>query len=175
MPSSEKIVSPGVFTNEIDQTFLPAAVGDIGAAVVGPTVKGPAMIPTVVSSMAEFNQIFGEVFISASQKRTYLTSELARNYLKYGNKLTIVRILDGEYTGATANVMTGSGNEYTGSSTIASSSVETAADISFKLHTHNQGEIFNNRIKAADTISGSAEVASGSEAESAVAKIALTG
>ena len=39
MPSSEKIVSPGVFTNEIDQTFLPAAVGDIGAALIGPTPK----------------------------------------------------------------------------------------------------------------------------------------
>ena len=39
MPSSEKVISPGVFTNEIDQTFLPAAIGDIGAALVGPTGK----------------------------------------------------------------------------------------------------------------------------------------
>ena len=38
MATSEKVVSPGVFTNEIDQSFLPAAIGDIGAAVVGPTV-----------------------------------------------------------------------------------------------------------------------------------------
>ena len=38
MPSSEKVISPGVFTNEIDQSFLPAAVADIGAAIVGPTV-----------------------------------------------------------------------------------------------------------------------------------------
>ena len=60
MATSEKIVSPGVFTNEIDQSFLPAAVGDIGAAVIGPTVKGPAMTPTVVSSISEFNQVFGE-------------------------------------------------------------------------------------------------------------------
>ena len=41
---AEKIISPGVFTNEIDATFLPAAVGEIGAAVVGPTVKGPALM-----------------------------------------------------------------------------------------------------------------------------------
>ena len=47
---AEKIISPGVFTNEIDQTFLPAAVADIGAALIGPTVKGPAGVPTVVSS-----------------------------------------------------------------------------------------------------------------------------
>ena len=79
MATSEKIVSPGVFTNEIDQSFLPAAVGDIGAAVIGPTVKGPAMIPTVVSNMSEFSRIFGESFTSGSAQTTYLTSEIARN------------------------------------------------------------------------------------------------
>ena len=47
---AEKIVSPGVFTSEIDESFLPAAIGDIGAAIVGPTVRGPALIPTVVES-----------------------------------------------------------------------------------------------------------------------------
>ena len=49
---AEKIVSPGVFTNEIDASFLSAAIGDIGAAVLGPTVKGPVGIPTVVTSYA---------------------------------------------------------------------------------------------------------------------------
>ena len=86
--ASEKVISPGVFTNEVDQSFLPAAVGDIGAAVIGPTVKGPAMIPTVVSNMSEFSQVFGEAFMSGSTQTTYLTSELARNYLKNGNKLS---------------------------------------------------------------------------------------
>ena len=57
MPSSEKVISPGVFTNEIDQSFLPAAVSDIGAAIVGPTVKGPALVPTIVSNYSEFQQI----------------------------------------------------------------------------------------------------------------------
>ena len=47
---AEKVVSPGVFTNEIDASFLPAAIGEIGAAVIGPTVKGPALVPTIVSS-----------------------------------------------------------------------------------------------------------------------------
>ena len=51
---AEKIISPGVFTTEIDQSFLPAAVGEIGAAVIGPTVKGPALVPTVVESFNEF-------------------------------------------------------------------------------------------------------------------------
>ena len=46
---AERIVSAGVFTNEVDQSFLPAAIGQIGAAIVGPTVKGPALVPTKVS------------------------------------------------------------------------------------------------------------------------------
>ncbi len=64
---AEKIVSPGVFTNEIDQTFLPAAIADIGAALIGPTVKGPAGIPTVVTSYSEYQQIFGDVLNTGSQ------------------------------------------------------------------------------------------------------------
>ena len=71
---AEKIVSPGVFSKEIDASFLPAAIGDIGAAVVGPTVKGPALVPTVVSSYSEFQQTFGDSFTSGSQNWTYLTS-----------------------------------------------------------------------------------------------------
>ena len=70
---AEKIVSPGVFTNEVDQSFLPAGVAAIGAAVIGPTAKGPALIPTTVSSYSEFVQIFGGVFESGSggQKDSY--------------------------------------------------------------------------------------------------------
>ena len=45
---AERIVSPGVFTNEIDQSFLAGGVAQIGAAIVGPTIKGPALIPTQI-------------------------------------------------------------------------------------------------------------------------------
>ena len=65
---AEKILSPGVFSKEIDASFLPSAIGDIGAAVVGPTVKGPAMIPTVVTSYSEYQSMFGDVFISGSNE-----------------------------------------------------------------------------------------------------------
>ena len=58
---AEKIISPGVFTNEIDQSFLPSAVADIGAAIIGPTLKGPAGIPTVVTSYSDFQAKFGDV------------------------------------------------------------------------------------------------------------------
>jgi hypothetical protein len=54
---AEKIISPGVLTKEIDQSFLPAALGNIGAAVIGPCVKGPILVPTVVSSPRELDAI----------------------------------------------------------------------------------------------------------------------
>jgi hypothetical protein len=101
---AEKIISPGVFTSEIDKSFLPAAIGEIGACVIGPTVKGPALVPTVVSSYSEFQQTFGDSFTSGSQNYTYLTSVTAQQYLKHSGKLTVIRILEGTFSQATATV-----------------------------------------------------------------------
>jgi hypothetical protein len=166
MASSEKIISPGVFTNEIDQTFLPAAVGDIGAALVGPTVKGPPLVPTVVNSYSEFEQIFGSTFLSGSNSFSYLTSLTAREYLKNQGTLTVVRILDGNFTQAFANVQTGhSSSGYTGSTPLSvtgdstsgpggagignilphlhSSASTVSNPLSFRLNTIGYGEKFN--------------------------------
>ena len=84
---AEKIVSPGVFTTEIDQSFLPAAIGEIGAAIVGPTAKGPAMVPTVVSSFSEFEEMIGGV------DNRFYTPYTVEQYLKSAGVVTIVRIL----------------------------------------------------------------------------------
>ena len=122
---AEKVVSPGVFTNEIDASFLPAAIGDIGAVVIGPTFKGPALIPTVVNSMAEFEATFGTTFRSGSNYFQYLTSHAAEQYLSNGGPLTVVRVSDA--TAATAPVF------QSGSSTTA---------ITFE--TIGDGVIYNN-------------------------------
>ena len=45
---AENIISPGVFTRENDLSFLPQGIGQIGACIIGPTVKGPAFVPTVI-------------------------------------------------------------------------------------------------------------------------------
>ena len=71
---AEKLISPGVFTAENDLSFVPAGVGEIGGAIVGPTVKGPALIPTVVNSYAEYVQLFGDTFHSGSTVTEFLTS-----------------------------------------------------------------------------------------------------
>ena len=54
---AERIVSPAVFTNEIDSTFLVEGISAIGGAIVGPFTKGPAYSPTVVTSINELEAL----------------------------------------------------------------------------------------------------------------------
>ena len=135
---AEKIVSPGVFTKEVDQSFLPAGIAAIGGAVVGPTVKGPAGIPTVVSSYSEYQQIFGDTFTSGSGNTegsyAYLTSYTAKEYLKHADTLTVVRILAGAYSPASAVVSQSSAGTNTSSSIFNC----------FTLTSLNDGEILNS-------------------------------
>ena len=138
---AEKVVSPGVFSNEIDASFLPAAIGDIGAAIIGPTVKGPALVPTVVTSYSQFQQIFGDSFKSGSTYVQYLTSHAAENYLKHSGQLTVVRILDGSPSRASAIVQTGSGTYYTGSNVVGAGDSGVG---SFTINTINHGQTLNN-------------------------------
>jgi hypothetical protein len=84
---AERIVSPGVFTNEIDQSFLPAAVSEIGAALIGISSKGPAFVPTVVESYSDFKVKFGGL------NKDYFLPYAAKSYLKNAGKCTIVRVL----------------------------------------------------------------------------------
>jgi hypothetical protein len=84
---AERIVSAGVFTREVDQSFLPQAIGQIGAAIIGPTVKGPALVPTQVSSFSEFQQLFG------SYTDDSYVPFAAEEYLRNGNSLTVTRLL----------------------------------------------------------------------------------
>ena len=58
---AETIISPGVFTKENDLSFLPKGIGAIGAAIVGPTQKGAAFIPTLIrNGFQEFVRKFGD-------------------------------------------------------------------------------------------------------------------
>lgn len=145
---AEKVVSPGVFTNEIDASFLPAAIGEIGGAVIGPTVKGPALIPTVVESYAEFEAKFGTTFKSGSNYYQYLTSHTVENYLKHSGKCTIVRILDKSFAPATAIIPTGSGAYWTGSAPM--NMADDVASSCIRLHTLADGAMMNNRETGAE-------------------------
>tara|TARA_Y100001938_G_scaffold122856_1_gene171639 strand:+ start:3769 stop:6132 length:2364 start_codon:yes stop_codon:yes gene_type:complete len=84
---AEKIVSPGVFTKEKDLSFLPQGVGEIGAVIIGTTAKGPAFVPTVIESFADFEQTFG------STDPNYYVPYTVQSYLKSAGKVTVVRCL----------------------------------------------------------------------------------
>ena len=84
---AERIVSPGVFTREKDLSFLPQGVAEIGAALVGPTKKGPAFVPTIIRNFQEFEEMFGSL-----DDRFYVPIT-AREYLRSAGTVTIVRIL----------------------------------------------------------------------------------
>ena len=119
-------VSPGVAISEIDNTFLVGQPGQIGAAIIGPTVKGPVEVPTLVTSYSDFQTIFGDLFISGNDSYSYLTSIAAYNYFNYGgNSLTVARVVSGSYTPAIGNatniISSAGGNFSTASFQISSS------------------------------------------------------
>lgn len=84
---AERIVSPGVFTYEKDLSYLPQGIAGIGAAMIGPTIKGPAMVPVTVNSFGEFEQTFGGV------TPNYYLPYAAKEYLNNGGPLTVIRTL----------------------------------------------------------------------------------
>ena len=144
---AEKIVSPGVFTRENDLSFLPAGVGAIGAAIVGPTVKGPAGIPTMVTSYAEYVEKFGDTFQSGSDYYQYLTSHTAERYLQFGGALTVVRV-----AGTGVSVATASAN--------TSSAATSAGGKVFTLHTLAHGSVLNN---AGSTVGENQQLSNGTK------------
>jgi len=55
-----KFVSPGVFINEIDNSFIPKSAELIGPVVIGRAQRGLAMQPIKVESYSKFVEVFGE-------------------------------------------------------------------------------------------------------------------
>ena len=63
---AETIISPGVFTRENDISFIQPAPVAAGAAIIGPAVKGPVEVPTLVTSYNDYVRKFGTTFSSGS-------------------------------------------------------------------------------------------------------------
>jgi hypothetical protein len=81
------LVSPGVYTQEIDESFIPsAAQAGVGAALVGLATKGPAYRPVTVRSFGEFKEIFGGL------NEKFYSTYAARSYLRHSDSLTFVRV-----------------------------------------------------------------------------------
>ena len=57
---SFKFVSPGVFINEIDNSFIPTSPEAIGPVVIGRARRGLSMQPVKVESYSDFVEMFGD-------------------------------------------------------------------------------------------------------------------
>jgi hypothetical protein len=92
----EKILSPGVFQNESDQSLVQRGIQGTATAIVGPTVLGQPLVPTYVTSYTEFQQKFGETFKSGSYYYEYFTSLAARDFFSNGGQtLLVTRVISG--------------------------------------------------------------------------------
>ena len=105
---AEKIVSPGVYTRESDQSQITEGPIVVDAAIIGPTTKGPVEEPTIVTSYSDFTSKFGGSLESASQRFTFLNNIAANNFFQQGGEsLLVVRAVSGSYT--TAKTLTAGG------------------------------------------------------------------
>ena len=103
---AEVLLSPGVLARENDQSFLTAQPVQAGAAIVGPTVKGPVGIPTVVTSYSEYQNTFGAKVESGSAEYSYFTSISAYNYFQQGgDSLLVTRVVSGSFSSATSSLV----------------------------------------------------------------------
>ena len=97
MASNSKVfVSPGVYTSEVDLSFVAQSVGVTTLGIVGETLKGPAFEPIFVKSFDEFQTYFGgtstEKFVN-TQIPKYEAAYIAKSYLQQSNQLFVTRVL----------------------------------------------------------------------------------
>jgi hypothetical protein len=146
---AETLISPGVLALENDNSFVSSQPITVGAAIVGPTVKGPVEVPTVVRSYSDYQNKFGTTFLSASQVYTYFTSVAAFNYFNNGGQtLLVTRVVSGTFDPAFTS----------GSTTNGSAIVNATTSASLVLTTLSEGTIMNS----SSSLDVSGSLASGS-------------
>ena len=127
---AETLLSPGVLARENDSSQVSQGPITVGAAIIGPAVKGPVEIPTTVTSYSQYKSIFGGTVESGSDSYNYLTGISVYNYFQNGGESVLVtRVTSGSFSSA--------------ESTLVSNNITTASN-SFTLETLSEGDIMNN-------------------------------
>jgi hypothetical protein len=94
--NSKVFVSPGVYTSEVDLSFVAQSVGVTTLGIAGETLIGPAFEPIFITNFDEFQTVFGgtspEKFVN-TQIPKYEASYIAKAYLQQSNQLFVTRIL----------------------------------------------------------------------------------
>jgi hypothetical protein len=103
---AETIVSPGVLAIENDQSFITQQPITAGAAIIGPTVKGKVGIPTIVTTYSQYQNKYGDTFLSGSNTYTYFTSISAYNYFNNGGtSLLVTRVVGEDFSPANSSII----------------------------------------------------------------------
>jgi len=137
---AETLISPGVLALENDQSFVSQQPVTVGAAIIGPTVKGPVEVPTIVTSYSDYQNKFGTTFLSSSQVYTYFTSIAAYNYFANGGQtLLVARVVSGSFTSATTATASVTGPSGGGVSILNFNTSQ-----SLVLNTISQGTVMNS-------------------------------
>ena len=96
MATNNKVfVSPGVYTSEVDLSFVAQSVGVTTLGLVGETLKGPAFEPVLITNFDEFKTYFGTTspvkYGDGNPK--YELPYVAKSYLQQSNQLFVTRVL----------------------------------------------------------------------------------
>jgi hypothetical protein len=88
-------VSPGVYTSEVDLTFVAQSVGVTTLGLVGETLKGPAFEPVLITNFDEFKIYFGNTSPEkdGNGNPKYELGYVAKSYLQESNQLFVTRVL----------------------------------------------------------------------------------
>ena len=126
---AETLISPGVLARENDISFIAPSAIEAGAAILGPTVKGPVEEPTKVTSYAQYVNMFGTTFPSGSTKQEFLTSIAVKSYFNQGgNSVIVTRVVTGSF----------------GTASNTAVAADDAGAAPFTLSTLGKGSIYNN-------------------------------
>jgi hypothetical protein len=135
----EKILSPGVFQNESDQSLVQRGIQGTATAIVGPTVLGQPLVPTYVTSYSDYTSKFGESFKSGSYYYEYLTSLAAKDFFFNGGQtLLVTRVISGS-----SNVSTYAESGVPNSLTSVAGTLSSA---SFTLNANDTGSVSSSPL-----------------------------
>lgn len=123
---SFKFVSPGVFINEIDNSFIPKSADAIGPVVIGRASRGLGMTPVKVESYSQFVEMFGgtvpgngggDIYRDGNFQSPMYGTYAAKAFLNANvAPLTYVRLLGEQHT----NVSSGGENGWKTTKNVAS-------------------------------------------------------
>lgn len=138
---AEVLVSPGIQITETDRSYVAGTPIVAGAAILGPTVKGPVLVPTRVTSYADYVRRFGTTFMTTrvfdgvrrNIMQEFMTSMAAKSFFEQGGEsLLVTRVANPKaFTSARSTEIRGAQGD----------SAEFAP---FIIHTISTGEIMNS-------------------------------